>query len=131
MAGIKFRGWALNHHCKNIGGYKFGSSVRDRHMYICKYEIMADFIWRSKARPPNRQIQFPTKFPAIQYVAYDTLMTLYQLHSMTTLRLSLGDSSQYEVPVSTSNKIKRAQPQSLSQLLLVHFSQGRQKQSGS
>ena len=28
---------------KNIGGFKFGSSVRDRHTYICKYEILVDF----------------------------------------------------------------------------------------
>ena len=43
LAGIKFGGWPLNCHCKNIGGFKFGGSVRDRHMYICKYEILADF----------------------------------------------------------------------------------------
>ena len=29
--------------CENIGGFKFGGSVRDRHTYICKYEILADF----------------------------------------------------------------------------------------
>ena len=28
---------------KNWWIYKFGSSVRDRHMYICKHEILADF----------------------------------------------------------------------------------------
>ena len=43
LAGIKFGGWALNRHRKNIGGFKFGGSVRDRHTYICKYEILADF----------------------------------------------------------------------------------------
>ena len=39
LAGIKFGDWAPNCHCKNIGGFKFGSSVRDRHTYdyICKY----------------------------------------------------------------------------------------------
>ena len=43
MAGIKFGGWALNRQCKNIGGFKFGGSVRDRHTHICKYEILAEF----------------------------------------------------------------------------------------
>ena len=41
--GIKFGSWALNRHCKNIGRCKFGGLVRDRHTYICKYEILADF----------------------------------------------------------------------------------------
>ena len=27
---------------KNIGGFKFGSLVRDQHTYIHKYEILAD-----------------------------------------------------------------------------------------
>ena len=42
--------------CKNIGGFKFGCSVRDRHKYICKYEILADFnlaVERQTAKPPN------------------------------------------------------------------------------
>ena len=56
LAGIKFGGWVLNRHCRNIGGFKFGGSVRDCHTYICKYEILADLIWQSQARPPNRQI---------------------------------------------------------------------------
>ena len=43
LVGIKFGGWALNRHYKNIGRFKFGGSVRDRHMYICKYEVLADF----------------------------------------------------------------------------------------
>ena len=43
LVGIKFGSWALNRHCKNIGGFKFGGSVRDCHMYICKYEVLADF----------------------------------------------------------------------------------------
>ena len=38
MAGnsgrIKFGGWAPNCHCKNIGGFKFASSVRDHHKHI-------------------------------------------------------------------------------------------------
>ena len=38
LAGIK--SGPPNRHCKNI---KFGGSIRDRHMYICKYEILADF----------------------------------------------------------------------------------------
>ena len=33
LAGIKFGGWAPNCHCKNIGGFKFGGLVWDRHMY--------------------------------------------------------------------------------------------------
>ena len=39
LAGIKFGGWAPNRHCKNIGSFKFGGSVRDSHTYdyICKY----------------------------------------------------------------------------------------------
>ena len=28
---------------KNIGGFKFGGSVWDRHMCICEWEILADF----------------------------------------------------------------------------------------
>ena len=28
---------------RNIGGFKFGGSVRDRHMYICEQEILVDF----------------------------------------------------------------------------------------
>ena len=36
---FNFRGWTLNRHYKNICGFKFGGSVRDRHTYIiCKYE---------------------------------------------------------------------------------------------
>ena len=38
--GIRFGGWAQSHHCQkfNIGGfYKFGGSVRDRHIM---YNIM-------------------------------------------------------------------------------------------
>ena len=65
LAGIKFDGWAPNQHFKNISGFKFGGSVRDRHMYICKYEILADFnlvIARQTTKLPN--------FPAIQYSCY-------------------------------------------------------------
>ena len=36
LAGIKFGGWAQNRYFKNIGGFKFGGSVRDRHTYICE-----------------------------------------------------------------------------------------------
>ena len=51
LVGIKFGGWAPNHHCKNIGRVKFG---RDRHIYnICKYNIiLKDFNYRL----PNHQI---------------------------------------------------------------------------
>ena len=31
LAGIKFGGWVPNGHCKDIGGFKFGDSVRDCH----------------------------------------------------------------------------------------------------
>ena len=53
---------------KNIGGFKFGSSVWDCHniIYICKYEILADFnlaVARQTAKPPN--------FPALQYDVID------------------------------------------------------------
>ena len=41
LAGIKFGSWALNCHLKNIGGFKFGGS--DCHMYLCKYEKLAEF----------------------------------------------------------------------------------------
>ena len=54
--GIKFGVWALNRHCKNIGGFKFGGSVRDRHTYICKYEVLMDFnlaVASKTAKPPN------------------------------------------------------------------------------
>ena len=43
LVGIKFGGWAPNCHCKNIGGFLFGGSVRDQHMYIYKYETLGDF----------------------------------------------------------------------------------------
>ena len=57
LAGIKFGGWALNRHCKNIGGFKFGSSVRDRHTYYMQ------------ARLPNCQIfNSPPNLPAIRYM---------------------------------------------------------------
>ena len=49
---------------------------------------------------------------------------IYHLNSMTTLRVSLGDSGRYEMQGSVSNKIKRAQPKWLSQFLPVYFSQG-------
>ena len=54
LAGIKFGGWALNRHLKNIGNFKFGGSVRDRHTYICKY--WQNLIWQLQTRLPNRQI---------------------------------------------------------------------------
>ena len=56
MVEIKFGSWAPNHHCKNIGRFKFGGLVRDRHMYIFKYEILADFslvVARQTAKLPN------------------------------------------------------------------------------
>ena len=41
--GIKFGGWAPNRYYKNIGRFKFGGLVRDRHTYICNYEVLVDF----------------------------------------------------------------------------------------
>ena len=41
MVGIKFGGWAPDRHCKNIDGFKFGSSVRDRHTYTIFIRIVA------------------------------------------------------------------------------------------
>ena len=51
LAGIKFGGWAQNHYCKNIGGFKFGGLVQDRHMYIYKYKILA--VVTETAKQPN------------------------------------------------------------------------------
>ena len=31
---IKFGGWAQNHHCKNFGGFNFGSLVRNHHIHV-------------------------------------------------------------------------------------------------
>ena len=44
LAGIKF-GVGPQICCKNIGGFKFGVSVKDRHTctYDCRYKILADF----------------------------------------------------------------------------------------
>ena len=46
LVGIKFGGWAPNHHFKkNIGRFKFGSSARDWHAYynIMQALILVDF----------------------------------------------------------------------------------------
>ena len=51
LVGIKFGGWAPNRHCKNIGGFNFGGSVRDCHMYICKYELLVDFNFKVDRQP--------------------------------------------------------------------------------
>ena len=54
---------------KNIGGFKFGGSVRDRHMYICKYEILAHFnLAVAKVDRQTAKFNSPPKFPAIRYV---------------------------------------------------------------
>ena len=37
-----FGSWALDDHCKNIGGFKFGGSAWDHHTYTCKYEIILE-----------------------------------------------------------------------------------------
>ena len=57
ISGIKFGSWPPNHHCKKFGGFKFGGSVKDHHMYIiCKCEILANFnlaVAKQTAKPPN------------------------------------------------------------------------------
>ena len=62
--------WAPNHHCKNIGGFKFGGSVRDRHTYMhasMKY-------WRILIWQLQRQTTKPPNFPAIRYMCiWDTV----------------------------------------------------------
>ena len=45
LAGIKFSGWAQNCQCENIGGFKFGGSVRDRHMYYVSKKYWWILIW--------------------------------------------------------------------------------------
>ena len=70
MAGIKFGGWFLNHYCKNIGGFKFGGSVRDRHTHTCKYEILGQVEFNLAVAKVDRQIakfSSPPNFLAIQY----------------------------------------------------------------
>ena len=69
LAGIKLGGWALNHHCKNIGGFKFGGSVRDCHTYICKYEVLAGFNFGGrKLDCQTAKFNFLPNFPAICYI---------------------------------------------------------------
>ena len=64
----------LNLPLKNIDGFKVGSLVRDHHMhiYMYKYEILADSFAVAKVdRPPNHQatkFNFPPNFLAIQYL---------------------------------------------------------------
>ena len=66
--GIKFGGWALNRHCKNIGRFKFGGSVRDHHTYIYKYEILADFnLAGCKLDHQTAKFNSLPNFPAIRY----------------------------------------------------------------
>lgn len=42
LVWIKFGSWAQNRHCKNIGGYKFGSSVWNCHT-LFYMRVVADF----------------------------------------------------------------------------------------
>ena len=67
--GIKFGSWAPNRHCKNTGGFKFGSSVRDCHTYIIyKYEILVDFnLAVTKIDHQTAKFNSLPNFPAIQY----------------------------------------------------------------
>ena len=66
--GIKFGDWATNH-CKSIGRFKFGGSVRDCHTYICKYGILADFnLGVAKVDHQTAEVNSPSKFQVKQYV---------------------------------------------------------------
>ena len=40
--GIKFGGWAQNHHCKNISELNVGVQYSIA-IHICEYELLADF----------------------------------------------------------------------------------------
>ena len=66
---LKFGGWPPNCHCKNIGGFKFGGSVRHCHMYIGKFEILADFNL-AVAKTDHQTAKFNSlpNFPAIRYL---------------------------------------------------------------
>ena len=56
IGGIKLSDWALNRHCKNIGGFKISGSVRGRPYVYMQVKYWRILIWRSQARPPNSQI---------------------------------------------------------------------------
>ena len=72
---ILFGGWTLNHHCKNIGRFKFGGSVRDRHTYICKYETLVDFnLVVAKTDCQTIKFNSPPNFPAIRYNFYTSII---------------------------------------------------------
>ena len=54
---------------KNIGRFKFGSLVRDRHTYICKYEILVDFnLVVAKLDHQTAKFNSPPNFPSIRYI---------------------------------------------------------------
>ena len=62
---------------QNIGGFEFGGSVRDRHMYICKgmYKILADFsLAVMKVDRQTAKFNSPPNFLPIQYMQ----ITLYE-----------------------------------------------------
>ena len=67
---IKFGSWAPNHHCENVGGFKFGDSVQDCHTYniICKHKILAAFnLAVAKTDHQTAKFNLPPNFLAIQY----------------------------------------------------------------
>ena len=65
-----------NGHYKNIGRFKFGSSVRDCHMYIRRYEILTDFnLAVVKVDHQTAKFNSPPNFPAIQYFGCSVLLT--------------------------------------------------------
>ena len=90
--GIKFGGWAPNRHSKNIGRFKFGGSVQDRHTYICKYEILADFnlaVAKQTAKPPNL-------IPRQIFWLYGILYIYIELHGLYLVVNSEGLYSTFE-----------------------------------
>ena len=79
--GIKFGSWAPNRHYNNTGGFKFGSSVKDRHTSICKYEILADF--NLVVAKQTAKLNSPPNFLAIQYA-----IILERFQSLTSVELT-------------------------------------------
>ena len=72
---IKFGSWVPTGHLKRLGRFKFGSSVQDRHMYICELEILADFnlVVAQAVRQTVKFYSLPN-FPAIVYVHFLNLV---------------------------------------------------------
>ena len=62
---IKFGSWIPNRHCKNIGEFKLGGSVRNYHIYMKYWWNLISRLQRQIANPPN--LNSPLNFPAIRY----------------------------------------------------------------